>query len=280
MRRSFLLLLSLILIVLAALAACDAGDLPPTTGEVAPPGDQTAAPIEEASPTEQATGVPEVLSSPTPNNPFTGDGPWEVTFKTADGIPLQGTLYGHGARGIVLAPMYPGEQAGWRPFAETVAAQGYRALAFDFRGHGLSEGTRSTIDAPADLAAAVAFMRGHDVDPIVVMGAGPGGMAAIRVAAQDDGIAGLVVISSPRSWGGLEVTDDDLAALALPSLWLGTRNDMTQTVEELHDLAGGSDKTLWIYEGSSLPGTYIFEGADGADMERRLLEFVVRVVGS
>jgi hypothetical protein len=44
-------------------------------------------------------------------------------------------------------------------------------------------------------------------------------------------------------------------------------------------LAGSAKKDLWIYEGSSLHGTYIFDGADGPDMQRRLLEFVAAVTG-
>lgn len=276
-RRKLLILLGLVLF-LPAMVACSA--------EVFVAGDAPASAEDGATLTletggqEPTTAATEVPLTPTPDVPLAGEGPWTVTFQTADGVTLHGTLYGKSTQGVVLAPMYPGEQAGWTPFQEAVASQGYRALAFDFRGHGASEGERSASTAPVDLAAAVAFMREHDVEQIVLAGAGLGGLAGIQVAAQDGGITGLVVISSPRSLEGLEATDGDLAALALPTLWLGSRNDMSQRVEEMYELAASSDKTLWIYEGSSLPGTYIFEGADGPDLERRLLEFVTRVFGS
>ena len=45
-------------------------------------------------------------------------------------------------------------------------------------------------------------------------------------------------------------------------------------------LVGSTDNELWIYEGSSLHGTYIFEGSDGPDMTQRLLTFVSRVTGN
>ena len=76
-----------------------------------------------------------------------------------------------------------------------------------------------------------------------------------------------------------EITDADLATLNMPSLWLGTRNDMTQNVEDMYNLAGSSDKQLWIYEGSSLHGTYMLEGADRPNLEQRLIEFVARAAG-
>ena len=216
----------------------------------------------------------------TPEEPFPGDGPWEVTFQTADGVTLEGVLYGKGSIGIVLAPGYPGEQAGWAAFAQAAAAQGYRALTFDLRSYGPSRGDHSLADTPADLAAALAFLREQGVVSIVLMGAGEGGIAAIRVASQESGVAGLVVISSPRAIEGLEATDADLQALRLPSLWIGARTDMEQAVEDMAKTAGGSDVEVWIYEGSSLHGTYLFEGADGPDLQRRLLEFVARVTGN
>jgi len=113
----------------------------------------------------------------------------------------------------------------------------------------------------------------------VLIGAGIGSMAAIKVAPNDEAVKGVVVISSPRSFDTLEVTDSDLSALTVPSLWLAARNDMTQDVEKMSALAGSSTKTLWIYEGSSVQGTYIMEGADGPDLQKRLLEFIASVFG-
>jgi hypothetical protein len=55
---------------------------------------------------------------------------------------------------------------------------------------------------------------------------------------------------------------------------------MIQNVEPMYELAASSDKTLWIYEGSSLQGTFIFEGADTNDLRQRLIDFVVRVTGA
>jgi pimeloyl-ACP methyl ester carboxylesterase len=94
---------------------------------------------------------------------------------TADGVTLQGTLYGTGATAVVLAPMYLGTRASWQPFAEDAAAQGYRVLTFDYRGYGSSGGDRSPSNTPADVAAAISFMRQNRFSPVVLIGAELGG---------------------------------------------------------------------------------------------------------
>ncbi|GAB4471073.1 MAG: hypothetical protein Kow00124_07850 [Anaerolineae bacterium] len=245
----------------------------------------TAEPTAVARPNTPIPQTPEETEPPPPTpaeppstpDPFPGNGPWEITFEAADGLLLSGTLYGKTGPGIVLVPMYPGGQDGWAAFAEQAAEAGYRALTFDLRGHGSSEGPSDFEAAPQDILAALGYLQGLGAEPGVLMGPGEGGTAAILAAADVEKLAGLVAISSPRSREGLELSDADLARLDVPTLWLASRHDMTQDIEVLHDLAGSADKTLWIYEGSSLHGTYIFEGADGPDLSRRLFEFLSRV---
>src|SRR5574341_53415 len=272
----------------AILAAC--GQNPPSTGSPAGISNTPTVPADGAvgisgpgATTEAApTTVAETpLPTATPE-PFSGEGPWLVSFVTADGVTLQGTLYGTGAAAVILAPMYLGTQASWQPFAEDAAAQGYHVLTFDYRGYGGSGGDRSPSAAPADVAAAVAFMRENHFSPVVLIGAELGGSASILAAAQDSDIAGLAVLSAPRAFppdasDTLQVSDADLAALTMPTLWIATRQDLRQNVEEMQALAGGSDKEIWIYEGSAVSGTFIFDGADGPDLTRRLLEFIARV---
>ncbi len=259
----------LILIILLLLSACSFNSTIYSSGQATPTAIRSSGDSPIAA-TETPTATPE---------PFSGEGPWEISFTTTDGIALYGILCGQGDVAVILAPSYPGGLEGWRPFAEKLASQGYRVFTFDFRGQGRSEGTRSSADAPTDLAAAVTVMRENIAERVVLMGAGLGGMTVIRSAPQSQGVIGLVVLSSARSFDGLEVTDADLAALNVPSLWLGTRNDMTQNVEDMYNVAGGADKQLWIYEGSSLHGTFMLEGADRPDLEQRLLEFVAHVTG-
>lgn len=267
------------------LSACASG----VSSAGSPSPDNTVSPeTRESPPTSNDDSTQETTSTApteeqtieTPDVPFPGDGPWEVTFTASDQRMLHGTLFGQGDKTVILSHMYLGDQDDWYDFSQTIVEQGYRVLTFDFRGYGEEGGKRNVVDAPIDLKAAVSFLREHDAEEIILIGAGLGGMASIRVAAEDGDIAGLAVISSPRSFEGLEIADSTLHALTIPSLWLGARNDMTQAVEDMFEQARGSDKELWIYEGSSLHGTFIFEGADGPDLERRLVEFVIRILGT
>jgi hypothetical protein len=272
----------IILLILLALAACGgapAAAPPPPTDGAAPataPADQSP-----AAGAEPATGSAAEPTSPPPTAtvPFEGEGPWEADFETADGVALHGTLFGGEAdTGIVLAPNYPGGAAAWHAFAEAAAERGYRALAFDLRGQGESGGEADLAAAPDDVAAAAAFLRERGAERIILMGGGEGAMAAVLAAASGEDIAGLAAISPMREYGGMAVTEADLAGLSAPSLWIGARTDMTQDAEGMAGQAGGEPE-IWIYEGSSLHGTYILEGIDAPDLTERLLDFADSAAG-
>lgn len=246
-------------------------------------------PAEPAS--EAGAGVPTVEAGVTVSAPEEGEAgepaeapasegsPREVTFVTADGVTLGGTLFGTGDTAIVLSHMFPTDQTSWHPFAQTAADQGYLVLAYDFRGYGASGGEQDIPAIDQDVRAAYDFVRAQGAQRVVLIGASMGGTASIKMAAAlGDDVAGLVVLSSPQEFNGLEVTQADLDALSMPSLWMSARTDMvTPALEGMFDKAAG-DKSLWIFEGSGAHGTFIFDAPlDGQDLERRLLEFLSRV---
>lgn len=269
-QRAASILLGLTIAIWAS--ACSGPGSVPPTGQ--PQNSGTPSPS-TAEPTQASGGGPAAPTQPT----YTGSGPWQITFDTADHVTLGGTLYGDGKVALVLAPTYPGGQDGWTAFAKAAFEKGYRVLTIDFEGYGASKGSPSPANTPADIAAAITFLKGHGAEKIILAGAGLGGSAAILAANKDGDIQGVALISASRGVEGLQVADGDLAALKTPSLWLAARNDLTQNVEEMSAKAGSAKKDIWIYEGSSLHGTYIFDGADGPDMQRRLLEFVAAVTG-
>jgi pimeloyl-ACP methyl ester carboxylesterase len=175
--------------------------------------------------------------------------------------------------------MVPGEQAGWSSFGAAAGEAGYRALTFDFRGYGGSQGERDLSLSPEDIAGGIAFLREIGAERVIVIGAGQGGAGAIRLAASGESFTGLAVLSSSFSRDGIEISEADLAALTLPSLWIASRQDMLQDVEALYDLAGSPVKSIWMYEALGVHGTYILETMDGADLTRRLLDFAAFVEG-
>jgi pimeloyl-ACP methyl ester carboxylesterase len=53
-----------------------------------------------------------------------------------DGYTLHAGQYGSGSRGVVLVHGGRFNKESWKKQAETLAQNGFYALAFDFRGHG------------------------------------------------------------------------------------------------------------------------------------------------
>ena len=137
-------------------------------------------------------------------------------------MPLRGHLYGSGGTGVILAHMFPADQSDWTDFAQVLAAHGYTALTFDFRGFTESEGSSGTEFADRDLLAAYRFFRPR-VSRIFIAGASLGAEAAILVAARDP-VAGIICISTPVSFGGLNV-QDAIRRVRAPILFVTSADD-------------------------------------------------------
>ncbi len=199
-----------------------------------------------------------------------------VRFTTSDGVVLAGTVFGDGSAGVVLAHMFPTDQTSWQPFARQLAAEGYRALAFDFRGFGRSGGSRRVDEIDLDVRAAAVYLRSQGARRIVLVGASMGGTASIKAAAQG-GVDALIAISSPMRFRGLNVSATELVRLTMPSLWITSERDsVTPAMRAMHAAAGGR-KTLHVYSGSA-HGTYIFDAPHGPDLTGRILVFIARTV--
>src|SRR5271167_573865 len=194
-----------------------------------------------------------------------------VSFTTSDGVLLRGHLYGNGSTGVILAHMYPADQSDWTDFAQVLAAHGYQALTFDFRGFTESQGTSGTEYAGTDLLAAYQFMRPR-VSRIFIAGASLGAEAAILVAARED-VAGIICISAPTSFGGLVVTES-IRHVRAPILFVTSAADplVGGQPEILYRLAQ-APKSIKVYPGHA-HGTAILFGPHGAELRALMLRFI------
>jgi dienelactone hydrolase len=194
-----------------------------------------------------------------------------VSFTTSDGVLLRGHLYGNGSTGVILAHMYPADQSDWTDFANVLATHGYAALTFDFRGFTESEGTSGTEFAGADLMAAYRFLRPR-VSRIFIAGASLGAEAAILVAARED-VAGIICISAPTSFGGLEVTES-IRHVRAPILFVTSADDplVRGQPEILYGLAQ-APKSIEVYPGRA-HGTALLFGPHGAELRALMLRFI------
>ena len=133
-----------------------------------------------------------------------------VSFPTQDGWIIHGDLYGTGDRAIVLAHGGRFNKSSWEKQALVLVKAGFRALAIDLRGFGLSkdgpQSARSDFGSPLDVLAAVRYLREKGAKNVSVVGASMGGDAAAdAVAAAPGEIDRLVLLGSgaygqPEKW--------------------------------------------------------------------------------
>jgi esterase/lipase len=194
-----------------------------------------------------------------------------VEFVTSDEVLLRGHLYGRGSTGVILAHMFPADQSDWTDFARVLAAHGYQSLTFDFRGFTESEGTSGTEFADKDLLAAYQFLRPR-VSRIFIAGASLGSEAAILVASHEQ-VAGIICISTPTSFGGLDV-ERVIAKVRAPILFVTSQDDplVASQPEILYKLAT-APKSLEVYSGDA-HGTAILRGPHAPELQALMLRFI------
>jgi pimeloyl-ACP methyl ester carboxylesterase len=152
--------------------------------------------------------------------------PRSVSFYSA-GSKLDGDLYvpegAANAPAVVVLSGYAGLKGGvpalWCP---RLAARGFVALGFDYRGLGASEGKPGNVscqDEVADTRAAVSFLETLpevDAERIGVFGWAQAGAIAIVAAADDERIKGVVTVHAQGDTGRVTRrlhTDESWAAL-------------------------------------------------------------------
>jgi dienelactone hydrolase len=194
-----------------------------------------------------------------------------VSFTTSDGVLLRGHLYGRGSTGVILAHMFPADQSDWTDFARVLAAHGYQALTFDFRGFTESEGQSGTEFADRDLLAAYQFLRPR-VSRIFIAGASLGAEAAILIAAREQ-VAGIICISTPTSFGGLDV-EPVVHQVRAPILFVTSAEDplVAGQPEILYKLAT-APKSFEVYPGDA-HGTAILYGPYATELQSLMLRFI------
>jgi pimeloyl-ACP methyl ester carboxylesterase len=171
-----------------------------------------------------------------------------VTLHTPDGLALAGALYlppGDGPfPGALLSHMGGGRKEAWGPLPWLLLDRGYAVLAFDFRGHGGSEGGLDPPSAAIDLSTALAYLQSHErVDRarIGLVGASMGGMASVIVGAEEPDVRAVVVISTSPDAAGQYPGRVVQQLSPRPFLAIGCDADpltRPERVRELYEAAG------------------------------------------
>jgi alpha-beta hydrolase superfamily lysophospholipase len=200
----------------------------------------------------------------------------EIRFRAADGTRLAGYRFGRGRTAVVLAHQLRGSSCQWIWYARRLAAQGYLAIAFDFRGDGDSQARsgRAGNRRAADVAAAARVARAREATKVFLVGASMGGTVAVGAAAVvRPAVAGVVAVSSPSAWVGI-----DALALArrlqVPVLYVAAENDsgFADELRALYEATASTDKAIEILPGGD-HGVVLVRTSARA---RQLLEGFVR----
>jgi pimeloyl-ACP methyl ester carboxylesterase len=201
-----------------------------------------------------------------------------VTFTTADGITLHGTLYGIGHTAVIFSTMGAQRQDTWSKMARATADAGYLALTYNFRFWVSETQIQDNLRAyiADDLRAAVAFAREQGAKQIVLVGASLGGMATAKVAGESRAAA-VIIMAAPLSARGLtvRVEDAELRAMTMPKLFVSSENDSTVAPADARQMVeqAPEPKTRYLYPGTA-HGTELFETQYAADLTQRLLAFI------
>jgi pimeloyl-ACP methyl ester carboxylesterase len=187
-------------------------------------------------------------------------GPYYPRFKTrpfwletSDGVRLHAVEAGHGSTTVVLAHQGQSSVCDTIDYVRRLLASGLRIVAFDFRGHGLSQRpARHSLALGRDLAAAVDWAREDGAEHVFLIGASMGGAAAVQNGAGLP-VAGVVSLSGTRIWPGFGINKPGAGALTAPLLYIGTRDDSAAPVDEARAVvrtAGSKDKRSLFYGGA------------------------------
>ncbi|MHB8572894.1 MAG: alpha/beta hydrolase [Candidatus Dormibacteria bacterium] len=191
----------------------------------------------------------------------------DVHLITSDQVAIYGASMGKGKVGILFGHQRGSNLCSWWPFAQKMAGLGYRVLAIDFRGQGVSaagpKGAEFALDK--DLDAGAAYLRRQGSDRLVVVGASMGGTAAVVVAAGlPDQVYAVASLSGPKTFMGL-AADAAAPGLNIPALYMASRDDHPYVDEggALANLTMQSNRTFDILPGSD-HGTDMLVHAQGA----------------
>jgi pimeloyl-ACP methyl ester carboxylesterase len=205
----------------------------------------------------------------------------EVWFEAADGTRLSGVVLGQGRTGVILAHQRWFNLCSWMPFARKLTEQGYRVLAFDFRGFGASSTPkgRAARGLDLDVAAGVEYLRRQGIDRVVLVGASMGATAALMDAASADatatGVAAVISISGPARFYEM---DAGLAVkrMRVPVLFVGSSEEgsYARAARLMYSRAGSRSKRMVLVPGRTHGIGLLEEGANAAQIRELVTTFI------
>jgi dienelactone hydrolase len=205
--------------------------------------------------------------------------PRAVTFPTEDGWTIHADEYGSGDRAVVLVHGGRFTKASWKPQVPDFLKAGFRVLAIDMRGFGMSTdgpaATRGDFGSPIDVLAAVRYLKGNGVETVSLVGGSMGGGAAgdASAMARPGEIDRVVFLGASASVPAEKLT--------VRKLYITTRDDRSGNAPGTPRLpriqaqfdAAPQPKELIVLEGSA-HAQFLFETDQAEGVMREILKFL------
>lgn len=199
-----------------------------------------------------------------------------VSFKAEDGWVIHGAVYGTSERAVVLIHGGRFTKESWAPQAQQLVKAGFRVLAIDLRGYGMSTDGPSSLNtgfgSPLDALAAVKFLRERGAKTISIVGASMGADAAAgaSIASKAGDIDRLVLLAGSGDQPG--------GQLKGRKLFIVTRNDANADGPRLPKIRAQYEqapqfKELLILDGDA-HAQFIFATEQGDRLMRAILRFL------
>lgn len=195
---------------------------------------------DDEKPASPAAPVPgESVGETTPAQTPPANAPRDVQLQTDDGRTLAATLLPGGDTWILLGHQNNADRGDWHPLDTDLQAAGYSVLAWDFRGFGDSD-DGDLGDIEHDWLAAITYASAQGARRIVGVGASMGGTSALVAASMDDRMQGVVTISAPDQFRGLDATQG-MKSVNGPLIFIAGDDD-DDAEDSLADLAAAAER--------------------------------------
>jgi len=199
-----------------------------------------------------------------------------ISFPTEDGGTIFADVYGDSDKAVVLAHGGQFDKKSWAKQAQTLVTAGFRVLAIDFRGYGMSKGPGDSdpMDAPLhlDVLAAVRYLRKTGAKSVSIVGGSMGGGAAgdASIASQPGEIDRIVMLGA--------APNGPADKLKSPSLFIVARDDASGDGLRLPGIRQQYEKApepkkLIVLNGSA-HAQFLFQTDQGERVMQEILRFL------
>ena len=194
-----------------------------------------------------------------------------VSFKTADGFAIIGSLTKSGNKAAILMHQLGRDKGTYLSFAKKLADSNITSLAIDLRGHGASieqNAKRRPFtsfkdqdfrDMEKDAQAAKKFLeeRGYSVE--FAVGSSIGANTALNFAAHDNTIKKIVLLSPGLNYKGIE-TQGAAAGVKAKTLLVASSGDDEYSFASAKALAEEIPGSEFMQMRNAGHGTFMFSG--------------------